>query len=82
MNVEFDGKFTVSYETSKGECSAFRCDPELGRLIAAAPTLLALSKRIVFPNGGRDYTDAKEELATLVLSLSCDAGNAKAEPRL
>ena len=39
-NVRFDGKFTVTYDIGPDSESAFRVEPELGRLIAAAPALL------------------------------------------
>lgn len=43
------------------------------RLIATAPELYSLAARVCFPDGGRDYTDAKEELQSLVLKLGWKA---------
>jgi hypothetical protein len=42
----WDGKFTVNYEMDNGDTSAFRCTPELGCLIAAAPEMLEALKAI------------------------------------
>jgi hypothetical protein len=39
-SIEYDGKFTISYQLSDGRASAFRVDPAMGRLIAAAPGML------------------------------------------
>lgn len=36
------------------------------RLIAAAPDLLAAAKRIIYPDGGRDYPDGQEALARAI----------------
>ena len=46
QSVQFDGKFTVIYDLSDGTSSAFRFDPALGRLIAAAPDLLTALKAV------------------------------------
>ena len=39
-------------------------------LIAAAPELLEAAKRVIFPDGGRDYTDGKEALAQAIAKAS------------
>jgi hypothetical protein len=40
VTVEFDGKFTVTYNCGEKGTSAFRCFPRAGKLFAAAPDLL------------------------------------------
>lgn len=40
IRIEWDGKFTVTYELDTGESSAFRVVPAMGRLIRLLPSLI------------------------------------------
>lgn len=66
--VEYDGKFTVTYRTSDlapSQSSSIRVVPAMGRLIAAAPDLLAVAKDILsfLESRGYDATLVKAAIA-------------------
>src|SRR6267142_2936741 len=39
------------------------------KCVNAHEELISLARRVCFPNGGRDYTDAKEALTELILKM-------------
>jgi len=64
-------KATVKNTQGKMAAEALTPNREMAqanaRLIAVAPELLAAAKRVIFPDGGRDYIDGKEALAKAIL---------------
>lgn len=44
ITIERDGKYQISYTTSAGESSAFRCLPEAADLFEVSADLLAVAK--------------------------------------
>ena len=58
--INYDGKFTVAYELNDGTSSAFRVVPELGRMIAAVPDMLATLDKIATYCQAQVFADTGE----------------------